>query len=107
MSREDDNRLLLSAQRALRTHVTSELRSVSADIDLERQSVHLRFVFARQPSVSERDAASCAATEVIADYSGEWGLNEEYLIVPAAKTMPLLRLRVYHRCEDEWVGPHL
>ena len=106
MSSEDDIRLRLTAQRALLTHVTPELRSVSADIDPERQSVHLRFFFAREPSDSERDAASCASTEVIADYSDGWVLDEEYLVVPATEKMPHLRLLVYHRCEDEWVGPY-
>lgn len=100
-----DNALRLSAQRALLTQVTPPSRSVSADIDPERKSVHLRFVFSRVPSDSERDAASCAATEVIADYPDGWVVNDEYLVVPATEKMTHLRLLVYHRCEDEWVGP--
>jgi hypothetical protein len=105
MGSEDDVRLRLSAQRALLTHVTPALRGVSADVDTERRSVRLRFIFAREPSDSERDAASCAATEVIADYSDGWHLNEEFLFLPAKEQMPHLRLLVYHRCEDESVSP--
>lgn len=105
METEDDIQLRLSAQRALLTHVTPDLRSVSADIYPERRAIQLRFIFARRPSDSERDAASIAATEVIADYSGNWGLFEEYLIVPATEPMAHLRLLIYHRCEDEWVCP--
>ena len=68
-----DKNLRLSLQRALLSQVVSSLRSVSADIDPSRAVIHLRFVFVRQPSASERDAASGAATEVIADYSDREG----------------------------------
>ncbi|MDB5336691.1 MAG: hypothetical protein JWN70_2310 [Planctomycetaceae bacterium] len=105
MSIEDDVRLRLSLQRALLTHVTPELRSVSGDIDPERRFITLRFVFARQPSDSELAAASIAATEAIADYSDDWSLNEEYIVVPVPDRMSDLRLVVYCRCEDEWVSP--
>lgn len=104
MSIEDDVRLRLSLQRALLTHVTPELRSVSADVDPERRLINLRFVFARKPSDSEQDATSAAATEVIADYPNDWDLNEEYAVLPVPDRMSELRLVVYCRCEDEWVS---
>src|SRR4051812_20742129 len=105
MALEDDVKLRLSLQRALLTHVTSELRSVSADVQPEGRSVRLRFIFARQPSDSERDAVSCAATEVIADYADGWLFDEEYAVVLPEMRMSHLRLLVYHRCEDGWVSP--
>jgi hypothetical protein len=107
MGIEDDSQLLLSVQRALLSQVTPELRGVSADLDSERRLVLLRFVFARQPSDSERDAASVAATLVITDYSDRegWELDEEYLVVSPGQCIPHLRLLAYERCEDEWVGP--
>jgi hypothetical protein len=105
MGVEDDVRLQLSLQRALLTHVTPELRAVSAESDRVRRVVSLRFIFARPPSDSERDAASCSATEVIADHPDGWLLEEEYPVVPAGVPMSHLRLLVYHRCEDTWVSP--
>jgi hypothetical protein len=105
MDVENDVRIRLSLQQALLTHVTPELRSVSVDVAPEARLVRLRFIFAREPSDSERDAASCAATEVIADYSEGWRLDEEYHVSPVGEPMPHLRLLVYHRCEDEWVRP--
>ena len=105
MNREDEVQLRLGLQRALLTHVTSELRSVSADLDAELRSVRLRFVFARQPSDAERDAASTTATEVIADYPEGWTVDEEYLVIPPGEPMTHLRLVAYHRCEDAWVSP--
>jgi hypothetical protein len=105
MAVEDDVRLRLSLQRAMLTHVTSELRSVSADVTPEARLIRVRFIFAREPSDSERDAASCAATEVIADYPDGWRVDEEYCVSPTGEAMSHLRLLVYHRCEDEWVSP--
>ena len=107
MGLEDDAQLRLSLQRALLTNVTPELRSVSADIDLNRRLISLRFVFARPPSDSERDAASSAATEVIADYPDGWLFEEEYPVVPVGELMSHRRLVVYHRCEDSWVSPEM
>lgn len=109
MGLEGDSQLLLSVQRALLSQVTPELRSVSAELDPECRSVRLRFVFARQPSDSERDAASIAATLVIADFSDRegWQLDEEYVVVSPDQRIPHLRLLAYERCEDEWVGPDI
>ena len=100
-----DIQLRLSIQFALLSQVTSELRSVSADLDANRRIIRMRFVFARPPSDSERDAASVAATLIISDYSEGWRIDEEYLIVPPGERPPHLRLLTYERCEDAWVGP--
>lgn len=105
MNTEADNRLRVRLQIASLTQVTPELRSVSADADPATRMIHLRFVFAREPSDSERDAASIAGTNVLAAYPGTWDILEEYLVVPANEPMSHLRLLVYHRCEDDWVGP--
>jgi hypothetical protein len=105
MGVEEDVQLRLSLQRALLSHVTPDLRSVSADVLPEKRMVRLRFVFARQPGDSDHNATSIAAAEVIADYPDDWQLEEEYLILPAKVRMSHLRLLVYHRCEDAWVEP--
>jgi hypothetical protein len=106
MAAEDDVYLQLSLQRALLGAVTPELRSVSAEIDLEKLWVYIRFIFAREPSDSEREAAAVAATEVIAAFSDGWMVDEEYQVLPPEERMSFLRLLVYHRCEDDWVSPY-
>ena len=94
----------LSAQRALLTHVVPALRSVSLGIDELHKTWSIRFCFARTPSNSERDAASCAAGEIIADFP-EWVADEQYEVVEPPTKPALLKWVVYHRCEDEWVSP--
>jgi hypothetical protein len=105
MGIEDDIRLRLSAQRALLTHVTPQLRAVSVDIDPVHHQVWVRFVFDGEPSESAREAASCAATEIVTDYVDGWDFAEEYVNCPAPSRMEHRRICVYHRCEDEWVSP--
>src|SRR4051794_10242135 len=105
MDVERDMELRLSVQRALLTHVTPPLRAVSADIDPGRRLIRLRFIFEATPSDSMREAASCAATEVIADYVDGWAFEDEYPVIPPPARMEHLRLLMYHRCEDEWVRP--
>lgn len=92
--------ILLSAQRALLGHVTPQLRAVSVDADPNRQQLAIRFVFDGEPSESVREAASCAATEMIADYPDPWTIDEEHVVCPAPAQMEHLRHLVYARCED-------
>jgi hypothetical protein len=101
MGVQDDITIRLSAQRALLTHVTSQLRAVSVDIDPSQRRVWVRFVFDGEPLEAAREAASCAATEVVADYP-DWKVAEEYVSTPAPGQMAHRRLLVYHRCEDQW-----
>lgn len=63
---QTDEYLLLSVQRALLGEVTPPLRAVSVDLDTRVPEIRIRFIFQREPSLSERDAASCAATVLIA-----------------------------------------
>jgi hypothetical protein len=98
-------RIRLNAQAALLTHVTPQMRAASVDADAERRLLLVRFVFDGEPSESVRDAASCAATEMIAHLSGDWMIDEQYVNCPAPTRIEHLRYIVYHRCEDEWVRP--
>lgn len=100
-----DDYLLLSTQRALLTHVTQALRSVSVEADAIRKIVFVRFIFEREPSESDRDAASCAGTEIIADYPATWTIEEEFIVCPTHISMEHRKLVAYHRCEDERVSP--
>jgi hypothetical protein len=79
------------------------LRAVSADIDLDEHRVLVRFIFDGKPSDSQRDAAACAGTEIISDDPG-WDIPEEFIILPAPAKMDHLRLVVFQRSEDPWVG---
>ena len=67
--------------------------------------VFVRFIFEREPSDSERDAAAGAGTEIIADYTAPWNIEEEYLVCAAPGKMKHRKWLVYHRCEEEWVSP--
>src|SRR5262249_18706809 len=104
MIEDDDTRLKLIAQRALLTHVTPRLRAVSLDIDGAQRRVWVRVIFDGEPSPSVRDAASCAGTEILSDYSTGWDVTEEMLVCSAPSPMDHRRLLVYHRCEDSWVS---
>jgi hypothetical protein len=96
----DETLIRLSAQRALLTHVTPRLWAVSVDVDVAARRVSTRFIFDGEPSESERDTASCTATEIIADYPDRWDITEDFVVCPAPSQMDHLRLLVYHRCED-------
>jgi hypothetical protein len=99
---DHDIRLRLCAQRALLTHIVPQLRAVSLDIVPDERRLGIRFVFDGDPSEPVRNAASCAATEVLSDYP-DWEVAEEYVTTPAPLRIEHLRLLVYARCEDEWV----
>jgi hypothetical protein len=105
MDLSSETYLCMSAQRALLDHITPPVRSVSVDIDASQKLISIRFVFERQPSDSELDAASCAATEIISDYEGGWDFDEQYPVIPPPARTENLRLLVFHRCEDDWVSP--
>lgn len=98
MSVEEDIRLRLCAQRALLTHVTPRL-----DFDAKLHRIWVRFIFDGQPSESVREAASCAGTEIVADYPEGWDIIEEFVVCPTPDKMEHRRLLVYERCEDSWV----
>jgi hypothetical protein len=65
----------------------------------------MRFAFQNEPSETAQNATSCVATEIIADYSDEGTVDEQYRVCPVPEPMEHLRLVVYLRCEDEWVSP--
>src|SRR4051794_33650281 len=93
--------LILSMVRALLGHITPQVRAVSAELDAARMVVRVRFVLDRDPDEDTLDAASCAATEVIAEFPSEWQLDEQHPIVPSPQPMEHLRELVYFRWERD------
>ena len=98
-----DARLRLSAQRALLTHITPSMRAVSVEVRPADRVAWVRFVFDGEPSPAVREAASCAHTELLADFIDEWSVELELIACSAPGRMEHRRWLVYHRCEDSWV----
>ena len=91
--------LIMSLQRALLGGVHPDLRAASIQADPFRKLITIRFEYAAAPSEGARDSASCAATEVIADFPEPWKIEEDHVSRPLpAKCQPLEHL-VYLRHE--------
>lgn len=76
-------RLLLSIQRALWGVVTPNLRCVY--VGVVGKKVYCTFVYAKAPSAVERDAASVAGTEVIADFEEGYTIDDRILVSDAPR----------------------
>ena len=95
---DKDIELKLSAQRALLGEVTIGLRAVSTE--LIGNVIKWRCVFeSEQAKENQWENLSVAATEVIADYSDEFTIEEEYLVTPLAESIIHLKNIVYLRHE--------
>ena len=95
--RDEDDKigvdLRLSAQRALWGHVPQSLRAVS--LEMRDTTIFFRAVSEPGATDAERELLSCAATEVIADFSAPTTIEEEFLDVAPpdeAPSPPLSRL---------------
>lgn len=93
--------LMLSAQRALLGAVHPQLRQVSIDADETKKLVSLRFEYDGKPQEEAQVSCSCAATEVIADFSTPWDIFEEHISVPVPLEPTPLRYIVYLRAEPK------
>ena len=91
--------LLLSVQRALLGAVPANLRSVSCD--WEETEIRLRFIFDGEIRDDDREDASVAATEVIADFIEPWTITQEIerLDYPSDMRDRTLQLQAYQRKE--------
>jgi hypothetical protein len=97
----DSQMLLLSLQRALLGEVHPQLRQASVEADGHGQIVRLRFEYDGVPADIVRESCSCAATEVIADFSSPWQLDEQHVSVPAPSRLSPLAHVAYHRAEPQ------
>jgi hypothetical protein len=91
--------LRLSAQRALLGHVPPSLRAVS--VELNGTTIRFRIVFDGTPDEEATDLLSCAATEMIADFTAPYTIEEECLAVDAPDAMTHLEWLVYLRHESD------
>jgi len=91
-------RLLLSMQRALLGAVTPNLRCVY--VRLADKKIYSVFVYEKEPSVVERDAASLAGTEVIADFEKDYGISEQVVVSEA----PRRRLDEVYSWPNYWLA---
>lgn len=79
------------------------MRAVSVDVVPEEKQAWIRFVFDGQPPPEEEETASCASTEIIADFFDDWVFETEMVVTPSPAKIPNRRLVVFERCEDDWV----
>ncbi|RYX80828.1 hypothetical protein EON83_26900 [bacterium] len=94
-------RVRLAAQVALWRQVPPILRAVSVDVD--EQKVYFRCICDGVPSESEQELLSCAASELIADFSAPYTIEEEYLQVEFPNPMSHLKFLVFLRYENPTV----
>jgi len=92
---------MLSAQRALLGAVHPQLRQVSIDADETKKLVSLRFEYDGKPKEEVQESCSCAATEVIANFSAPWDIFEEHISVSIPFELAPLRYVVYLRAEPK------
>ena len=94
-------RLLLSVQRALLGAVPASLREVTCCWEATR--ITLRFVFDREIAAGDMENAQIAATEVIADFSDPWMIEEQIVRIDHPGDLRLdkgrLPLTAYRRKE--------
>lgn len=91
---EVQNSLLPSLKRALSGVVVSSLRQASIEADCTRMVVRILYEIDPTATAEERDLLSVAATEVIADFSSPWRIQENYSVAPTLS--PLAKVG-YHR----------
>ena len=97
MDEDAPSYLLLSAQRALLSHVTPNLRSFS--IEKDGRTIRTLAVFAEEPTMAEVELVQFAGTEIVADFVD--ALIAESVVVSVARPTPQLMHVAYKRWEPE------
>jgi hypothetical protein len=90
--------LRLSGQRALWGNVPASLRAVSVQVD--GNCIRFRAVFDVGATEDDKELLSCAATEIIADFSPPMTIDEEYIEVAVPGEMEHLRYLLFERAEN-------
>lgn len=91
--------LLLSLQRGLWGEVHPKLRQASIEADEREKIIRIRFEYDGAPDTDAREGCSCAATEVMADFSEPWQLDEQHVSAPFPQRLSRLQHLAYLRAE--------
>ena len=89
--------LLLSAQRALWGNVTTQLRSAS--IEASGNKIRWRCIFDSSATEEDFELVSIAGSEILADFSNPWTLEEEVIVIPEPDEIEDLECLVFRRYE--------
>ena len=95
-----DTYIRMSAQRALLGQIPALLRAASVDVDKSNSKVFLRCIFDGKPTEDDWELLSVPATEIIADFSAPFTIEEEYLETKYPNEMKHLKHLVYLRHEE-------
>jgi hypothetical protein len=88
---------LLSLQRALSGTAPQQLRQASIELDSATFMVRLRFEYEGTPEHEALEACQIAGTEVIADFSAPWRIDEQHKAVAPGETLSPLASVAYRR----------
>ncbi len=91
--------LVLSLVRGLWGEVHPQLRQASIEADETACIVRIRFEYDGEATGPAQESCSCAATEVIADFSAPWDLDEQHVAAPSPGSLAPLMYVVYRRWE--------
>lgn len=97
MKAEKQTDIRLSAQRALWGHVPQSLRAFS--VQLQENVIRTRAIFDETATGADKELLSVAGTEIIADYSAPFTIQEEFIVVPNEKEIQHLESLIYFRYE--------
>ena len=93
-------KLQLSLQRALWGAVYPQLRQASIEADEHAHVIRVRFEYDGKPTDQVLDACQVAGTEVIADFTDPWTIDEQHREVPYPLKLNRLEHLVYLRAEE-------
>ena len=93
-------KLRLSLQRALWGAVYPQLRQASIEADERAHVIRVRFEYDGKPTDQALDACQVAGTEVIADFTDPWTIDEQHCEVPYPLKLNRLEHLVYLRAEE-------
>jgi hypothetical protein len=94
-SRSDD--ALLSLRRALSGTAHPQLRQASIEADSIAFLIRVRFEYDGNPEPEALDACRIAGTEVIADFSAPWRIDEQHSAVSSDGVLSPLQCVAYRR----------
>ena len=90
---------LISAQRALLGAVAPSLRAVTLDLDTKKKHLTVCFFYDGEINDELFELASCAITEIIADFTPDFSLDDQIVRLDYPQKIPVQGRLVYNRKE--------